>query len=658
MKKTIKFNAKHLVMIFLFFFAVSSCKKYLDIIPDNVATIDGAFNLRNEAEKFLFSCYSYLPKDGSPTSNIAFLAGDESWLPPTAPVEASNIGSAWQIARGSQNTGSPLSNFWDGENGGGAMFKGIRQCNIFLENVRNPNRVYDLSSEERKRWIGEAEFLKAYYHFVLLRMYGPIPIIDKNLEISALPSEVKVKRMPFTYCVDYIANLLDSASDKLGLEVLNRQQEYGRITKPIALSVKAKVLVLAASPLFNGNSDYANFKDKDGELLFPGVAVLDLKKWERAAIATKEAILSCEEAKIELWHTPPPIPNMTDTMKRQMIIRESVTRKGGELNRERVWGFTNSLTGDLQYLSMGVLAYPGMTTTISPKQALGRLSAPMKMAELFYTRNGVPIDEDKYLDFSNKNQLRTATEEEKFHVLPGYQTARLNFDREPRFYADLGFDGGAWFMQKNSNDYGSDKVQWYMKARYTDYGNDGSAGINSETGYFLKKVVEYSTTPTLTARGIPSPAYEWPAIRLADLYLLYAEALNESIPAPSEEVFTYIDRIRERAGLLGVKESWSQFTNNAKYQTKAGMRSIIRQERGIELAFEGSRFWDIMRWKIATEEFNETIRGWSISQSTAVGYYQTRAVYQRKFVAPRDYLWPIKNYNILVNPKLVQNPGW
>jgi hypothetical protein len=88
------------------------------------------------------------------------------------------------------------------------------------------------------------------------------------------------------------------------------------------------------------------------------------------------------------------------------------------------------------------------------------------------------------------------------------------------------------------------------------------------------------------------------------------------------------------------------------------MREIIQQERGIELSFEGQRFWDLRRWKKAGEVLNQAITGWSVYQDKTADYYRVRTIYTQNFVAPRDYLWPIRTDDIRVNPNLVQNPGW
>ena len=646
-----KMKFKYIIGCALVFSSLLSCQKnYLDVVPDNVATIDNAFTLRNEAERYLFTCYSYLPNGGDPTRNPAFLAGDECWV--IYPTRDFND-DAFSIARGQQNKGEPLMNFWDGSQNGVKLFEGLRTCNIFIENVSDLNKVRDLDEFERRRWLGEAMFLKAYYHYYLLRMYGPIPLIDKNLPVSASPDEVKVKRQPFDNCVTYISDLLDSSAVRLPDVILNEATELGRVTRPVALSIKAKLLLMAASPLFNGNADYAAIKGNSGEALFN--ATYSDKKWEKAAVATKEAITASESASRRLCNFQFSIFPVSNTTKVQMSVRNSVCEKW---NTELIWGNSIGSTAFLQKVSMAHID-PAKDANYS---ATSQLSATMRMAELFYSKNGVPIDEDKTLDFSNKSALTMSkttdadyNEFDRYNLITNYPTARLNFDREPRFYADLGFDGGKWYM--NNSPSKSDLNTWELKAKLGDYGSEKATGWASETGYFIKKLVS-PKWEFVGASGNSTERYPWPEIRLADLYLMYAEASNE-FEGPTTQAFDYLNLVRARAGLKTIQESWDLYSNNpTKYTTKTGFRNIIKQERGIELAFEGSRYWDLLRWKDAASKLNGNIRGWNRTESTAANYYIERVIFPQTFVTPRDYLWPIKESNLRVNPNLVQNPGW
>lgn len=631
-------------LLVLLILASASCKKFLDVVPDNVPTIDNAFTSKNEAEKFLFTCYSYLPADGSPTSNPGFLAGDEMWIPTSRRGTFDTQGGLmmWDIALGRQNSANPIAGLWT------SRYQAIRQCNIFLENVSDENKVFDLTSDMRARWISEVKLLKAFYNFQLLRMYGPVPIIDKNIDIDAPTSDMMVSRAPFDECVNYIVNLIDEATPALPIVIGDRANELGRMTQPIALSIKAKLLVMAASPLFNGNADYSRLVNKDGKALVN--TTFDPAKWDRAVIAAKAAIDVCELAGIKLY-TAVPSSVLSPFTNQQMTLRNVISERW---NTERIWGLSNSYAVQLQRVAMGCL-----TSSFTPNNSNAQLAAPMKIVDLFYTKNGVPVEEDRITTYRDRNELRTATSDERFAISQGYQTASINFDREPRFYADLGFDGGVWYMVANNPGAGGgDEGTFFMQAKFTQPGNSGAEGYYNETGYFIKKLVEANLTNSATSNTVKS--YDWPEFRLADLYLLYAEAVNEAKGPSDPEIFRYLDLIRERAGLKGVRESWGTYVDGGttKLTDKDYVRKLIRRERGIELAFEGSRFWDLRRWKTAATELNAPIKGWTISQSSAVGYYQTRVIYNQTFVAPRDYLWPIQTGAFRVNTNLVQNPGW
>lgn len=635
-----RFQKRVLQALTLVVLITISCKKdYLDVIPDNIPTVDNAFNLRAEAEKYLFTCYSYIPDDGNTASNPAFLGGDEL----ATPLVSRSNSLAANLPRGNQNVVNPYYNYWDGTNGSPSMFRAIRDCNVFIENMNDLSKVPDISPDERKKWIAEAEFLKAYYHFILLRAYGPIPIVDVSPSIDAPIEQLKLKRKPVDSVVNYIVSLLDKASSDLPSVIQNRTNELGRITKPIALSMKARVLVLAASPLFNGNSDYSSFKDKSGLQLIN--TSFDANKWKLAADACKEAITECETAGIILHIFPGTTFKLSDTTKKQMSLRNAVTDKW---NSELIWGLSNSNTNGLQAVTVGHFdgRYGGSNGAIAD------VGATMKMADMFYTSNGVPVAEDKTFNFTNRTERRTGVYTERFNNLQGYISSRLNFDRENRFYASLSFDGGIWYQQSSPST--TDENTYNMQARQGGLSTGTPLPI---TGYFAKKLINWKYTWG-AGNAVTTERYPWPNFRLADLYLLYAEALNE-FSGPGNDVYEYINRIRTRSGLKSIAESWTNFsTNPTKYQSKEGLRDIIHQERSIELSMEGSRFWDLRRWKTASTELNGNVQGWDINQSTSALYYRQLTFFSQRFVAPRDYLWPITENNLLVNENLVQNPGW
>jgi hypothetical protein len=619
---------------------VTGCKKgFLDVVPDNLPKIENAFALRTEAEKYLFTCYSYLPDDGNTITNPAFLGGDEMCVP----LPSRSPDYAVNIPRGNQTVVAPYFNYWDGSPSK-SMFQGIRDCNVFIENMKDMSKVPDIGIDERNRWIAEGEFLKAYYHFILLRAYGPIPTIEENAPVDGPIENTKVRRMPVDSVVNFIVKHLDIATKNLPDVIQNTSNELGRITRPIALSVKARVLVLAASPLFNGNTDYTSFKDKQGVQLVS--TTYDPKKWERAALACKAAITSCEGLGIQLYKFPTSIFKLSDTTIKQMNLRNAVSQKWQ--NQELIWGNPNTNTNNLQYVTVG--HFDGRYG--SSNGAIADVGVTLKAADLFYSTNGVPTNEDKTINFSDRSALRAGVNAERFNNLVGYTSSRLNFDRENRYYATLGFDGGIWYQENSLTR--SDEGTYSLQVRL---GGTGNGTPQPPTGYYAKKLVSWKFTWAAN-NSTSTERYPWPMFRLADLYLLYAESLNE-FAGPSTEVYDYLNKIRERSGLFTVQKAWTDFSNNpGKYQNKDGLRSIIRQERGIELALEGSRFWDLRRWKTAGTELNGNVQGWDKDQADPTLYYRVITRYTQRFVAPRDYLWPIAESNLLINENLVQNPGW
>jgi hypothetical protein len=282
------------------------------------------------------------------------------------------------------------------------------------------------------------------------------------------------------------------------------------------------------------------------------------------------------------------------------------------------------------------------------------------MADLFYTNRGVPIEEDTGFDYANRFDPVPAPDNQKYYIKPGYETARLNIDRETRFYANLAFDGAVWYGNGRYKDVGQgleSEQPWIFQTKKGQPQGKQSSLRYSLSGYWVRRTSHFESVSTSSSSNVIVRS-TFPVIRLADLYLLYAEALNESSAAPTEEVYYYIDLVRERAGLKGVVESWqnaSRYPNKPK--TKEGMREIIQQERMIELAFEGKRYWDIRRWKTAYTWLNKPIQGLNIEGETAQEFNTVVTLEIPQFTT-KEYLAPIRQYNLRVNTNLIQNPYW
>ena len=307
---------------------MSSCSDYLDIVPDNLATIDIVFNNRSTAEQFLSTCYSYVPEHAHIEQNFAMLAGDEVWYYTENDFYVNNE-TSFRLAKGLQNVTDPYMNYWEGGRGAFNMFVAIRDCNIFLENLTD---IPGLNVNEKNRWIAEVKTLKAFYHFWLLRMYGPIPITDVNIPVDASTAENQVKRDSVDSVVNYIVGLLDEviASDALFQNITFINTDYGRLTLPAAKAIKAKVLMLSASPLFNGNTDYAGFVDAEGTPLVN--QTYDPEKWVAAKDACFDAILTAEASGHQLYEFTDllPIGQLNDVVRNELTQRATITDRFNE----------------------------------------------------------------------------------------------------------------------------------------------------------------------------------------------------------------------------------------------------------------------------------------------------------------------------------------
>lgn len=638
---------KNILLNLLFVLCAFTGCDYLDIVPDNLPTLEMAFNNKNSAERYLFTCYSYVPEHGKNGTDPGMDVGDEVWYYNDNSVDYSNHTTAW-IAKGMQNTNSPLVDYWNGENWGKSMFKALRDCNIFIEYI---DKVPDLSAYEKNQWKAEVKVLIAFYHFWLMRMYGPIPIVKENIPISANEDQVRVVRDKIDDVVAYTISLIDESVEFLPLNIQNEASEMGRLTRPAAKAIKARILAYSASPFFNGNKDYANFKNANGEHFFN--QTYDNTKWDKAAAACLDAIQCADEAGHDLYKfVNQSAMRLSDQTLLSLTNRCKVVDRW---NKELIWGCGNSGIVDLQRLCQPWLENTYISDNRYGNARNGTFAPTLAVAETFYSKNGVPIEEDKEYEYDDRYHTQVAIESDKYYIKPGYTTAKLHFNREPRFYATLGFDGSSWYGIGKMDD----NDMWYLEAKAKQPSGKGGNTLYSITGYFAKKLVHYQNV--MLTNSIIIQDYPFPIMRLADLYLLYAECLNEAnkdkgkVP---EDCYVYIDKVRERAGLKGVKESWRLYSKESnKPETYAGFQSIIRQERMIELALEGQRFWDIRRWNLARQYFNKSMQGWDVDKEDTNEYYKLNTYYIRNY-DQRDNLWPIKDLDIIVNPKLIQNPNW
>lgn len=636
---------------------IAGCN-YLDIVPDNTVQVGSLFENRDMALTALSTCYRYIPQYEKLHESIS-LAGDE-WVGRLDADHAENRGllRGMHLMQGWNNSNNPILNYWSGGGGAASLYQGIRICNIFFENIEN---VPDLTPAERVDWIAQVKVLKAYYHYYLTRLYGPIVIADKNLEPFSSVEEVRQERQTidscFNYCLRLIDEVLFDANGNLRNDLVVERESafFGQIDQINARAIKADILLTRASPLFNGNSEYfSNFKNREGKTFFP--LSYEPEKWKEALDGIKDAIDYAERRGKKLYtFTGQPKFWDVDNFSSSQIIQYCYNKRFSIVypwNDEIIWGYSG-----LDYEGQGGFAHASNMRSVQEPTEAGFawqwLGADYRMSELFYTKNGVPIEDDKTFDYENRLQITTIPGDNyhKGYMQEGEKSIKLHLNREPRFYAWMVVDRSIWRTHDMAND---------MKMRYNEFpGGRGSQHTTDFywTGIAVKKLVHPESGTGHWARVVKFP---YPIIRLADLYLMYAEAYNE-LNGPGQPAYDYLNKVRTVAGVKPIETVWSDASivkTPGKHRTKEGLRDIIQRERLIELSFEGHRYFDILRWKQADRYFLSPMRGWHTTGVDPEQFYVLTTLQPRRWQLPRDYLMPIPLWDINRNPKLVQNPGW
>lgn len=628
------------VLLFAAFAGLGACN-YLDIVPDETVSDEDTYADKNAVRNYLYSCYGYLPQPNNGAGSLDFMTGDEV-------VTAFEHEDFAAFPKGNYSASNTVISYWN------TFFQGIRQCYMLLDKI---DGVRDLTDELKHDYKGQLHFLLGYYHYLLARCYGPILIIDELPDINTTVDGY-LGRSPFDQCVEWICNKLDEAAAMLP-PTRSIAQEYGLATSVAAKAVKAKMLLYAASPLFNGNSRfYANFTDKEGVQLMP--LDYDANKWVKARDALLEAINFAQSNGHALYLTqdarvdeedanPYPVAGPVRCLRHNILDWQS-------RNPEVLMADTrNEGTYGLQQKSLPYVSGGNAWNGVAPTWA---------MLNRFYTKNGLPWDQDPEFMNTNKLEVVIVDAQHAHEAAQGGKTIRFNLDREPRFYAWIAFQNGYYEVLNNPNNpgYRSNYADGRLTCNFYVGGNCSlgaspttlRTGNYSPSGYLNKKGI--NPHMTVGTGGNNLQQYPWPIIRLADLYLAYAECCIEVGTAQDlNNAQTYINYVRERAGIPSVQEAWAGIAT----LNQDKLREIVRQERMVELYLENQNFWDMRRWLLAEQYFSKKAEGMNIRATNIDDFAQLTTIdFERKFEAPTQYLLPIPSDDINRAPKLVNNPGY
>lgn len=683
---------KNIILISVFLgsgILFSSCSDYLDsdkYFEDRI-TINKVFTSKQRSQQWLAYAFSFLKNEnadvvGKEKDTNSFTFADDMYY---GDRDVNYDSKEWNEL--SYNTFMQGQYNEDNFNQAWTMcYKGIYQASVFINNI---DMNTEMTDKERLDYKGQARFVRAYYYWLLLRRYGPVPIVpNEGIDYTQSYEQIAIPRNSYEEVVDYISNEMIQAAKEI--QYTKRDGENcARPTKGACLATRALALIYSASPLANGNNDtYAKslVDDKGKELLN---STYKEEKWAKAAAACKDVM---ELGVYDLYHAS---FNTTEAVgdPKTIVPADSTcsfaqnTWPKGWKNIDPFKSYRVLFSGDIAPEDNTELIFSRIdqnaTEINHSMKSFARHSMPrdfggwnthgltQKMVDAYYMNDGSDCPgKDRELNGGNGTERLTG-----FTTLQDYRQGKYKplaanvslqyANREPRFYASVGYNGSVW-------EYLSDPEPTHHNRQTFYYRGSGNGYNNSQfylrTGISVKKYVNQTDVPDREDyRNIKDKAE--PAIRYADILLLYAEALNElegtysiaswdknttyTIQRNIEEIQKGIHPIRIRGG---VPDYDTQI-----YSNKNLLRDKIKRERMIEFMGEGKRYFDLRRWKDAPKELNQQIYGCNIMMDAnhKSEFHQIIPINNlRMTFSDRMYFWPIRHSELKHNSRLTQNPGW
>ena len=520
----------------------------------------------------------------------------------------------------------------------GDCYKYIRQANIFLQKAHpimtTGTQGDQLLEDELTQMKANVRFMRAFYHYLLFEQYGPIILVKDKIYNAT--EDQDVPRNTVDEVIEYIDSELTAVASELTQEPIFEDKDYRAWpTKGVALAVRAKLWLYAASPLLNGGYREAlSVTNPDGTRLFPDY---DAGKWEKALAACKDFIDYAEAGRYELYK------EYKDDNGAVIDPDKSVYNLFQKYTHEIIWATANNDWGE-----MNGDAFDRRIAPSCEKNGLGSTGVTQELVDAFYMKDGFPVSATAYLPQSTLYQEEGygTYKDQNDNFSKKYTNVTVSnryLNREPRFYNTVFFNGRQWPVSCN-------QVLFY---------NGGNSGVQEGqatlTGYMLFK--RFNRSVSLTNPGVASQFRPSIIFRLADFYLMYAEAANEVNPNDAR-VLKYLNLVRERAGLPDIETLNPAIRGNQELQ-----RAAIQRERQIELATEGQRYFDVRRWMIADKNGegrqNGYVHGMNVRGESNDKEDFNRIVEASQIVFNRKmYLYPMPDSEMRKTKNLVQNPGW
>lgn len=591
--------------IVVFVMLISSCddielgNKFLDKDPSGGdVTKDTIFNSYLFANRYLTSAYSSLPY-GLPTAQT-----NKGFKMAIDVLESlTDLNQTYSLTWGTVNrlyynmgynstieAVKPFDTKYSFS--GRGNWSAIRACwNI----VENADRIPDAPAGAIKQMKAEAKMIIALHYCDMYRHYGGLPWVDKTFGASDVP---ELKRSTSLETLNKIVDLIKEAQEDLPWTVVNTDD--GRFTKASAMGLKARILLFGASPIFNSATPYLAGDASTAKYTWHGG--YDSNLWKRAADASKELLDQAEANGYKLVSTGNPRKDFQDAYYKrnsgEVLISTRVRYAGLDFwNGAYIWNAAASEYG---------------------------VACPTK----------------EYVDmFPMANGLKTSDPNS------GYNKDFPYANRDPRLYETV---------LVNGDQYQGRISEMYEDASGTTPRTNGRETLFgaplTRTGFKVRKfLLDTDRNFASNTRGLP---VHWPYLRLAEIYLTYAEALNE-LGGPSAEAFDAVNKVRNRVGLGDLPTTLD----------KLQFREAILTERALEFGYEEVRWYDITR-HLLDDVFTKRLHG-EVTKATDAA--KTKFIYEKVDLpvrlwtkqSPRKwYLSAFPATEVNKGYGLMQNPGW
>lgn len=521
----------------------------------------------------------------------------EVWGWETAPIVQSSISPTYI------GIFAPGGSVWNSELSWNHFYSKVRDCNLFLQNIE----ANEMTGDNITQLKGEVYFLRAYYYALLMSFHGGVPLIDRPYELD---EDYQLPRNTLAETVDFIIKDLDTAIDILPLS-----GDKARATKGAAMALKARVLLYAASDLFNSKASYD-----------PGYSHPELVSYT-------------DDNRRERWQKAKDAAKAVIDLNQYKLIGEGGFSTSEEASENYANIFLNTGTEEDIFLHFFDNINYGFTD-YNNRPNLGQLNEPNGW---WGWGGNTPIGQmvDSYEMING----------EKFDWNNPEHKAAPYKNRDPRFYASILYDGAPW-RQRPSDTYAIDPEGIVQTGFYENADGTTTPGLDTRqgpiydwngtySGYYMRKFIDPAIDHEHVNQKLP-----FRQIRYAEVILNYVEACLEL--GEEDEAVKYLNKIRVRAGMPTIPAG----------ETGTVLRDRYRNERKIELAFEQHRYFDIRRWMIAPQAIHN-------AKGVNIRYPYGSDTPNYEIIDIQERLWDNKCYFLPIlrdemnrNQLLIQNPGY